>query len=66
MIDLTPVVLFGGNCADAMMFYKSCIGGESATTQVGETPMQDQTPPEQHHKLVQRVESQLRRTLRRC
>jgi PhnB protein len=38
MINLTPFLLFDGNCAEAMAFYQSCLGGDM--------------PPEQHHKVA--------------
>ena len=52
MINVTPFLLFDGNCANAMAFYQSCLGGELTITKVGETPMKDQMPPEQHHKVA--------------
>jgi PhnB protein len=52
MINLTPFLLFDGNCAEAMAFYKSCLGGELTLTKLGDTPMKDQVPPENHHKII--------------
>ncbi len=52
MLNLTPFLLFAGNCAEAMAFYQSCLGGELAMTRLGDTPMKDQAPPDQHHKVV--------------
>lgn len=52
MINLTPFLLFDGNCAEAMTFYQSCLGGDLILTKLGDTPMKDQMPPEQHHKIV--------------
>jgi len=52
MMKLTPFLLFDGNCADAMVFYQSCLGGELTMTRLGDTPMKDQAPAEQHHKVV--------------
>ena len=52
MINVTPFLLFEGNCANAMAFYQSCLGGELTITKVGETPMKDQMPPDQHHKMA--------------
>ena len=49
---LTPFLLFDGNCADAMAFYRSCLGGELTITRLGDTPMKHQAPPAQHHKVV--------------
>lgn len=52
MINLTPFLLFDGNCAEAMAFYQFCLGGELTITKVADTPMKDQMPPEQHHKVA--------------
>ena len=52
MIRFTPFLLFDGNCADAMQFYQTCLGGELTLTRLSETPMKDQFPPEQHHKIT--------------
>ena len=52
MINLTPFLLFDGNCAEAMTFYQSCLGGELAITMVKDSFMKDQTPPEHHNKVV--------------
>ena len=52
MIHLTPFVIFEGNCAEAMAFYRSCFGGELTVTKVADTPMKNQMPPDKHHKVV--------------
>ncbi len=52
MINLTPFLLFDGQCAEAMTFYQSCFGGELTITKVGDTPMKDQVPPEDLHKVL--------------
>ena len=52
MINLVPFLLFDGNCAEAMKFYQSCLGGELSITRVADTPMKDHLPPEQHQKLA--------------
>jgi uncharacterized glyoxalase superfamily protein PhnB len=31
-MSLTPFLLFDGNCAEAMVFYQACLGGELALT----------------------------------
>jgi PhnB protein len=51
-MNLTPFLLFDGNCAEAMVFYQSCLGGKLTVTKVCETPMKGQVPPEQHHKVA--------------
>jgi PhnB protein len=52
MINLTPFLLFEGNCAEAMTFYKSCLGGELTLTKVSDSPMKDQVPPQHQHKII--------------
>ncbi len=52
MMNLTPFLLFDGNCAEAMAFYQSCLGGELIITRLGDTPMGDQAPPEQRQKVA--------------
>jgi|SRR5579864_6633564 len=52
MINLTPFLLFDGNCSEAMEFYMSCLGGELSITRLGDTPMKAEAPPSQHGKVV--------------
>lgn len=52
MISLTPFVIFEGNCAEAMAFYHSCLGGDLTVTKVADTPMKAQMPSEQHQKVA--------------
>ena len=52
MLNCTPFLLFDGNCAEAMKFYKSCFGGELTLTKLGNTPMKDQFPSEKYDKIV--------------
>jgi PhnB protein len=52
MLYCTPFLLFDGNCAEAMTFYKNCLGGELTLTRTGDTPMKDQFPKEKHHKII--------------
>jgi PhnB protein len=51
-MKLEPFLLFNGNCAEAMAFYQSCLGGELTITRLGDTPMGGQAPPEQQQKVV--------------
>ena len=41
MLHCTPVLLFDGNCAEAMTFYHKCLGGELRLTKLGDSPMKD-------------------------
>ncbi len=52
MISLTPFLLFDGNCAEAMAFYQSFLGGELMITKVADTPMKARMPAEQHQKVA--------------
>ena len=51
-MNLTPFLLFDGNCTEAMAFYQSCLGGELTLTRLGDTPMGTHAPPEQQHKVT--------------
>ena len=52
MIELTPLLLLEGNCAEAMEFYQSCFGGDLTLTRLADTPMHAHFPSEQHHKIT--------------
>lgn len=52
MTNLTPFVLFNGDCAEAMAFYHSCFGGELIITKVADTPMKQQMSTDKHHKVA--------------
>ncbi|MGB6772043.1 MAG: VOC family protein [Candidatus Dormiibacterota bacterium] len=51
-MKLTPFLLFDGNCAEAMAFYQTCLGGELTITRLGDTPMGEHAPPEQRGKVT--------------
>ena len=44
MMTLTPYLSFEGNCAEAMEFYKSCLGGELEINKVGDSPAEAEMP----------------------
>jgi PhnB protein len=48
--NLSPFLLFGGNCAEAMRFYRSCLGGDLEVTLVRDTPMKDRAAASLHDK----------------
>ena len=52
MVRATPFLLFDGNCAEAMMFYHTCLGGELTLTKLGDTPMKDMFGKEKWDKLI--------------
>jgi PhnB protein len=52
MLTVMPFLLFDCYCAEAMEFYKSCLGGDLTVLKVGDTPMKEQMPSEQHGKVA--------------
>jgi PhnB protein len=52
MLNVSPFLLFDGKCAEAMTFYQSCLGGELTITRISDTPMKEQMPPHQLHKVA--------------
>lgn len=52
MPQLIPYLTFGGNCRDAMTFYKQALGGDLVVQTVGESPMAKQMPPEAHKNVM--------------
>ena len=52
MINLTPYLLFEGNCREAMEFYKSCFGGEMIAVKVKDSPAKDLMPTALHDKII--------------
>ncbi len=52
MINLTPFLLFDGNCAEAMVFYQRCMGGELTVTKIADTPMKASMPEAMHKKVA--------------
>lgn len=52
MLRCPPVLLFDGNCAEAMTFYHKCLGGKLTLTKLGETPMKDRFPKEKHDRII--------------
>ena len=45
MKALHPYITFSGNCAEAMTFYRDCLGGELTLQSVRESPIAAQMPP---------------------
>ena len=52
MLRCSPFLLFDGDCAEAMTFYRECLGGELTLTRLGDTPMKTQFPPEKHDRII--------------
>ena len=51
-MNLTPYLLFDGNCHQAMEFYKSCFGGELTSMKVKDSPAKDYMPAVQQEKTI--------------
>lgn len=52
MLRCTPFLLFDGDCAEAMKFYQSCLGGNLELTKLADTPMKQMFPPEKHGMII--------------
>jgi PhnB protein len=52
MLHCTPFLLFDGNCAPAMRFYKDCLDGDLILTKLADTPMKAQFPAEKHDRII--------------
>jgi PhnB protein len=52
VLSLMTFLLFDGNCADAMAFYQSCLGGELTITRISATPMKEHMPREKHNMVA--------------
>ena len=50
MKEITPYLIFDGNCRDAMTFYQRCIGGELNVMTFGESD--PNSPPEVKNRLI--------------
>lgn len=50
MKEITPYLIFAGNCREAMEFYAKCTGGELSVMTYGEA--EEKTPPDQKHWLI--------------
>lgn len=50
--QLVPYLMFNGNCREAMNFYKDAINGEIKLSTIGESPMKDNMPANQHENIM--------------
>lgn len=51
-MKLTPYLLFDGKCAEAMLFYQTCLGGNLTMTRVKDTPAKDHMNASQQEKVL--------------
>ena len=52
MTNFSPYLLFDGNCAEAMEFYKSVFDGEIMLTKVSDSTVKDQMSKEIQDKII--------------
>ena len=52
MKKVETYLFFDGNCAEAMRFYESVLGGKLETVPVEGTPMAAQFPPDKRNRLL--------------
>ncbi len=52
MEKFTPYLFFNGNCAEALDFYRSCLGGDLDITKVSDSTVKDQMPKETQDKVL--------------
>lgn len=52
MLRCTPFLLFDGNCAEAMTFYHTCLGGKLTLTKLESTPMKEMFPKEKWNRII--------------
>jgi PhnB protein len=50
--NIVPYLSFGGNCREAMTFYKECLGGDLTMQTMGESPMGAQAPAGDKNKIM--------------
>ena len=52
MTQINSYLTFGGNCREAMTFYKNCLGGELTLQTIGESPLADNMPPQMQQGIL--------------
>ena len=52
MPAINPYLTFNGNCAEAMHFYQSTLGGKLQMMTNGESPVADQLPPDSKDRIM--------------
>jgi PhnB protein len=53
MMEITPHLVFGGQCEEAFRFYERVLGGEALTMlSYGDSPMAEQVPLAWRHKII--------------
>ena len=45
-MKISTYLTFNGNCREAMIFYRDCLGGDLVFQTIGESPMAEKIPPQ--------------------
>jgi Bacteriocin-protection, YdeI or OmpD-Associated len=56
MSQINAYLTFNGNCREAMIFYKECLGEELVFQTVGESPLSDKMPPQMKDCILHSIE----------
>lgn len=52
MTQIFAYLTFNGNCHEAMMFYKECLGGELTLQTIGDSPMAERMPAQMKEHIL--------------
>ena len=52
MVNVSPFLLFNGNCAEVMTFYHTIFQGELTILKVAESPLKDQIPKDKQQLVL--------------
>ncbi|GAB2676775.1 VOC family protein [Flavihumibacter cheonanensis] len=52
MRQLITYLSFNGNCREAMLFYRDCLGGELSWQTIGDTPIAEKIPESLQHFIL--------------
>ncbi len=55
MTQVNAYLTFNGNCREAMIFYKECLGGELVLQTIGDSPMADQIPARMRQNILHAI-----------
>ena len=56
-MELTPYLIFNGNCSEAFKFYEKCLGGQIEMLKTyGDSPVKEQVPPRRDKVIHVRLE----------
>jgi PhnB protein len=51
-MNINTYLAFNGNCEDAFKFYEKCLGGKAELMKYGNSPIADQTSPDDKDKVM--------------